>query len=120
MVSSEQIRSELQEIRYYYTRKNSLEDASHSIGPMPIKRILEKYNCAIREAPLRLYDLYACLYIRNETQEAVASEWGYSVQYLRKLICQLFTYLKEKLTEMEETNAEFHEALYACGGECQI
>lgn len=112
MVSSEQIRKELQEIRYYYTRKDSLEEASYSIGPIPIKRILEKYNCAIREAPLRLYDLYACLYIRNETQEAIANEWGYTSQYIRKLICRLFSYFKQKLTEMEENNGEVHEAFF--------
>ena len=112
MISSEQIRKELQEIRYYYMRKESLEDARHSIGPMPIKRILEKYNCVIREAPLRLYDLYACMYIRNETQEAIANEWGYTVQYIRKMISQLFTFFKQKLNEMEEHNGEVHEAYF--------
>lgn len=121
MVSSEQIRRELQEIRYYYARRDALEDASHSIGPMPVKRILEKYNCAIREAPLRLYDLYVCLYVRNETQEAVADEWGYTPQYVRKLIGRLFSYFKEKLTETEEQNGKVSETLsaqdaQACGG----
>ena len=52
MITSEQVRNDLREIRYYYSRKAKLDDASHSIGPLPIKRILENYNCAIRKAPL--------------------------------------------------------------------
>ena len=90
MVSSEQVRADLREIRYYYSRKEQLEDASHSIGSLPIKRLLEKYNCVIREAPLRLYDLYACLYLRGQTQKAIALELGYTPQYIRKLINELF------------------------------
>ena len=56
MVPIEQVKSDLREIRYYYSRKEQLEDASHSIGPLPIKRILENYNCAIRKAPLSEFE----------------------------------------------------------------
>ena len=65
MASIEQVKADLREIRYYYSRKEQLDDASHSIGPLPIKRILENYNCAIRKAPLRLYDLYAKQFIEQ-------------------------------------------------------
>ena len=101
-VSSEQVRADLREIRYYYSRKDQLEDASHSIGSLPIKRLLEKYNCVIREAPLRLYDLYACLYLRGQTQEAIALELGYTPQYIRKLINELFVFFRKNISYQED------------------
>lgn len=104
MVPIEQVKSDLREIRYYYSRKEQLEDASHSIGPLPIKRILENYNCAIRKAPLRLYDLYACLYIRGQTQETIALDLGYTPQYIRKLINELFIFFRNNLSNKENEN----------------
>ena len=104
MVPIEQVKSDLREIRYYYSRKEQLEDASHSIGSLPIKRILENYNCAIRKAPLRLYDLYACLYIRGQTQETIALDLGYTPQYIRKLINELFIFFRNNLSNKENEN----------------
>ena len=57
MITSEQIRNDLHEIRYYYSRKAKLDDASRSIGDSAVRQLVEKYNRAIRVAPLRLYDL---------------------------------------------------------------
>ena len=45
MITLEQIKSDLREIRYYYLRKEKLDDASYSIGSIPIKELLENYNC---------------------------------------------------------------------------
>lgn len=104
MVPMEQVKADLREIRYYYSRREQLDDASHSIGPLPIQRILENYNCAIRKAPLRLYDLYACLYVRGWTQEAAASDLGYTPQYIRKLINELFIFFKNNLFFQENGN----------------
>ena len=97
MITSEQIREDLREIRYYYTRKASLDDASRSIGDSVVRQLVEKYNRAIRVAPLRLYDIYACLYIRGQTQEELAYELSYTPQYIRKLINELFAFFKIKL-----------------------
>lgn len=105
MASMEQVKANLREIRYYYLRKEQLDDASHSIGPLPIKRILENYNCAIRKAPLRLYDLYACLYVRGQTQEAIALDLGYTPQYIRKLINELFTFFRNNIANKETEDA---------------
>ena len=101
MITSEQIREDLREIRYYYTRKASLDDASRSIGDSAARQLVEKYNRAIRMAPLRLYDIYACLYIRGQTQEELAYELSYTPQYIRKLISQLPSYFKMKFNETE-------------------
>lgn len=101
MISAERLRADLWEIRYYYSRKAFLDEASHSIGQLPIQRILENYNCVIRKAPLRLLDLYVCLYMRGQTQEAVAMDLGYTPQYIRKLAGELFTYLRKNINYQE-------------------
>ncbi len=98
MISTECIKRDLRDIRYYYMRKAQLESADSSLGTLPIKRTAEKYNCAIRNAPLRLCDLYICLYLKGQTQEAVAIEWGYTPQYIRKMLCKLITFFKNNLS----------------------
>lgn len=97
MISAENVKKDLREIRYYYSRKEALDEASNSIGCLPVKKVIEKYNCVIRQAPLRLYDLYSCLYLRGETQEAISIELGYTIQYIRKLMNELFIYLQKNV-----------------------
>lgn len=104
MITAEQLRADLWEIRYYYSRKEVLDEVSHSIGPLPIYRILENYNCVIQKAPLRLVDLYVSLYLRGQTQEAVAMDLGYTPQYIRKLTGELFTFLRNHICYQEEGN----------------
>lgn len=97
MVSKECVRSDLRDIRYYYARKKELDNAALYVGILPVKRTAERYNCVMREAPLKLCDLYACLYLRGQTQEAVAIELGYTPQYIGKLVVELINYLSENL-----------------------
>lgn len=98
MITPECVKSDLRDIRYYYSRKAELDIAAKELGSLPVKRTAEKYNCAIREAPLILYDIYSCLYIRGQTQEAVAIELGYTPQYIRKLVNRLFTYFQKNIS----------------------
>ena len=97
MLSTEEIRRNLGDIRYYYSRKNSLDEAAKTLGGLAVRRVAEKYNCAISAAPIRLYDLYACLYIAGSTQEAVALDLGYTPQYIRKLIAELIAYFQKTI-----------------------
>ena len=97
MATSETVKRELRDIRYYYLRKAELDEAFETLGASPFKQTVERYKNAIREAPLRLYDLYACLYLRGETQEAVAVELGYTPQYVRKLVGELFDFFRVKI-----------------------
>lgn len=98
VITPECVRKDLRDIRYYYSRKTELDAAAKELGALTVKRTAEKYNCAIREAPLILYDLYSCLYIRGQTQEAVAIELGYTPQYIRKLVNRLFTYFQKNIS----------------------
>ncbi|MBP5242886.1 MAG: hypothetical protein J6Z36_04260, partial [Clostridia bacterium] len=61
--------------------------------------LVEKYATAMRDAPLRLFDLYGCLYVQNKTNEEVAAELYYAPEYIRRLQKQLFEYLQNHIKE---------------------
>ena len=98
MLSPEIVRRDLRDIRYYYSRKVELDEAARLLGTLPVMRTVEKYNCAIREAPLRLYDLYVSYYLRGQTQESIAMDLGYTPQYIRRLVNELFTYFQKNIS----------------------
>ena len=54
MATSETVKRELRDIRYYYLRKAELDEAFETLGVSPFKQTVERYKNAIREAPLRL------------------------------------------------------------------
>ena len=89
MLTAETVKRDLRDIRYYYSRKAELDATEKVLGPLAVRRTAAKYNCAVKEAPLRLYDLYASLY--------VALELGYTPQYIRKLIAELVVYFQKNI-----------------------
>ena len=97
MRSAEEVKCDLCDIRYYYFRKARLDEAAKLLGGLSVRRTAEKYNFAIMSAPLRLYDLYASLYVAGSTQEAVALELGYTPQYIRKLIAELIAFFQKNI-----------------------
>ena len=97
MISYEKIKEDLRELKYYYSRKSNMEKLFFETGKTDIPVLAEKYNCVIRTAPARLYDLYGCLYIQNKTQEAVAMELCYTPEYIRRLKKELIDFLRKKI-----------------------
>ena len=75
MISLKQIRQDLREIRYYYSKQNE----------------------AMKRAPIKLYDVYISLYINNNTQEALAFDWDVCCEYIRKLNKSLCEFLQRQL-----------------------
>lgn len=102
MIQTEQIKNELKEVRYYISRRDNLDKLFRQIGQTNLWNLTQKYNNAIRSAPARLYDLYGCLYVQNKTQEAVSQELGYSPEYVRKFVKELFLFFQQKLNEKEK------------------
>ncbi|MDE6473625.1 MAG: hypothetical protein K2L70_00800 [Clostridia bacterium] len=89
------IREDLKDIRYYYLRKATFDEARSFTGRM--NEILDKvnmYNEAMQKASPRLYDLYYSLYIKNHTQESLSEELGYTPQYVQRLNKRLLKYLQ--------------------------
>ncbi len=94
-----QIREDLKNIRYYFSRKATFEKVSASVGKNDIAVKLEKYNEAVRSAPPRLFDLYVSLYLDNNTQESLSDKLGYSVEYISKLNGQLVRFFQKNMKE---------------------
>ncbi len=91
------IRNDLNEIRYYYSIKKVIDDASKYTGENSIIEKVEKYNAAILNAPVKLYNVYINLYVLNNTQAALAFEWGLSSDYIKQLNKQLCEFLLKTL-----------------------
>lgn len=102
MLSLSIIRSDLKEIRYYYSRKEMFDEAFKCMGQSDIVEKAEKYNNAVKSAPAKLYDLYFSLYIKNNTQESLSNELCYTPEYIQMLNKQLLKFLQTKLKEEEE------------------
>ncbi len=99
MLAIETIRTELAEVRYYYTRKKVLDEAIGIVGTNTILEKVARYNDAIRTAPPLLYDLYVSLYTKNLTQEALSLEWNYTPQYIQRLNKKLLLFFQAQLKE---------------------
>ena len=94
MVATETIRHDLREIRHYCSRKKVFDEAGTRIGSNTILDTLAKYNAAVRTAPVRLYEIYAGLYIDGCTQEQYAESVGYTPEYIQSLNTKLVKYLQ--------------------------
>ena len=92
-MSEEQIKRDLRELKYYYSHRSSVEEHFKVTGTTCIKNLSRKYEAAIRLAPVRLYDLFGCLYIQCKTQEELAIDFGCSTEYIRKLNKELYEFL---------------------------
>lgn len=93
----DEIRKDLQDVRYYYSRKAMFDRALESdVKHVAIEKA-ERYSRAVRDAPPRLYDLYVSLYVENNTQASTAEKWGYCEGYIRNLNKKLYELLKERL-----------------------
>ena len=100
MITKEMIRKELEEVRYYYSRKKLFDKATDSVGKNDIIGVVEKYNRAICEAKPRLYEVYISVYIDGYTYEAAAADLGYSPSYIyktnRKVLEFLYQYFNKE------------------------
>ncbi len=107
MLSLSNIRTDLKEIRYYYSRKEMFDEAFKCMGQSDIVEKAEKYNNAVKSAPAKLYDLYFSLYIKNNTQESLSNELCYTPEYIQMLNKQLLNFYKLNLRKRRKSN-EFY------------
>lgn len=94
MLSLKEIRQDLHDIRYYYTRKDAFDNSGLSNH---ITEKVKRYNAAVKNAAPRLFDLYVCLYIHSNTQEVAADELSWSAVYVQKLHTRLLLFLQTQL-----------------------
>lgn len=98
MVGLDKIREDLREVRYYYTRKELFDETFKSISVNVILEKVYRYNDAMRTAPVRLYDLYVCLYTKNYTQAGLAVELNYTTEYIQMQHKKLLLFLQTKIS----------------------
>lgn len=101
MKSVKEIRDDLKNIRYFFSRKNFFDEVSTNIGENTIKSLIQTYQNAICYAPPRLYDLYVSLYMQNITQEELSYQLGYSPEHISRLNGQLVKFLQTQLANQE-------------------
>lgn len=102
MITMQQVKEDLREIRYYYAKQKDMEGASRTVGTSKITEKIARYNAAVQKAPMRLYDLYVSLYVNNNTQLTVALDWDYTVDYIKKLNHRLCQFLRKQLEGVGE------------------
>lgn len=93
MKPENEVREDLNNIRYYYAHRKEMDEGYLVTGEQEIMRRMRAYNDAMRKAPLLLYDVYVRMYIRNGKAMAVAVEMNYSDEYIRKLKRAMIAYL---------------------------
>ena len=93
MLTIQKIREDLNDIRFYYSKQKALEHASKTVVQSSIIDKVNKYNQAVKDAPIRLYDLYISLYIHNNTQAALADDWDCSERNIGLMTRQLLDFL---------------------------
>lgn len=99
MKTLNQIREDLKSIRFYYANQKYLERRGKYVGENTALQTVAKYNKAVCNAPIRLYDICCSLYLENNTQEAVAEDRDCSVEYIRRLNKQLCLFLQSELAK---------------------
>ena len=94
MISPERVRRDLKDIRYYYARKSILDSVKGDVGINKVRSMVDRYNKMILNAPLYLFDLYVCLYVKGYTQDKLAVELNVSSQYVHSQNKKLVEFLQ--------------------------
>ena len=94
MISTERVRRDLKDIRYYYARKAILDSVKGDVGINKVRSMVDRYNKIILNAPLYLFDLYVCLYVKGYTQDKMAVELNVSSQYVHSQNKKLVEFLQ--------------------------
>ena len=94
MISPERVRRDLKDIRYYYARKAILDSVKGDVGINKVRSMVDRYNKLILNAPLYLFDLYVCLYVKGYTQDKMAVELNVSSQYIHSQNKKLVEFLQ--------------------------
>ena len=99
MMTLNEVRADLRDIKYYYARRKMFDQTSCIVGKNAIMEKVEMYNACVCSAPPRLYDIYVSLYLNNHTQESLSDNIGYSVEYISKLNSKLIKFLQKNLNK---------------------
>ena len=60
MITQEEIKNELKDIRFYYSKKTMFDAAFKETKGNSITDLVDKYNEAMKNAPTKRYGMYVC------------------------------------------------------------
>lgn len=93
MITIDQIREDLKDIRYYYSMQELFDKASSKVRPVAVLNKVQQYNEVIKNSPARMYIIYVSLYVQNNSQTQLAEQWGFTREYIKELNQKLVEYL---------------------------
>ena len=94
MKELKEIKKELLEIRHYYSNIKG-KCSGEKIGVVNnIEERVAKYNEAVKNAPLLLYELYCAMYIEGNTIEALADKWCFNYTTILRRHLKLVKYFQ--------------------------
>lgn len=96
-MTKQEVKADLQDIRYYYTHREMFERAEDTGFKNAVTKKAERYAQAMANAPPRLHTLFFILYVEGKTQSAAAQDWGVSECYIRSIGRKLLAYLVETI-----------------------
>lgn len=99
MITREQIRTNLKDIRYYYSHREFFDMAKAEIGRHCIVDMAEEYNRTMCMGDPKLYELYYYLYVKCNTQETTAMEMNCCFDYINKNTTKIIDYLFSELNK---------------------
>lgn len=100
-MSPEDIRKDLIDIRYYYSRKEQFDKAERLVGPCEIRHKVDVYNKAVCKVSPKLYDFYVSMFVFGNTQEGLAAEYCCSTKNISMLSKSLVETLQKILNKGE-------------------
>ncbi len=97
MLTLQEIRNDLRDIRYYYGMKEMFDKSTDTIKPLAIIEKVNRYNRAMENAPARMLALYLALYVYNNSQVVVADDWQLTKEHIRNQNRKLLEFLQKSL-----------------------
>lgn len=97
LVTIKEIKEDLKEIKYYYSRKKSLDEAFRNIGYNAVIKKVELYTELIKKASPQFYDLYISLYVNNHTQESLSEQMCYTRESVNIMNKKLIFYFQKEI-----------------------
>ncbi len=97
MLTLQEIRNDLRDIRYYYGMKEMFDKSADTIKPLAIIEKVNRYNRAMENAPARMLALYLALYVYNNSQVVVADDWQLTKEHIRNQNRKLLEFLQKSL-----------------------
>ncbi len=83
-MTKEEIRNDLKDIRYYYSMERLFLSGESVVRADEVIDKVKRYNAVMSKAPAKLYAVYMGLYVNNNSQSALAEDWGYTERYIKK------------------------------------